>query len=59
MTIVIETFIFCDGNECDRGGESLHYSDAKEESARRQLKGSGWLSKGGKHYCEACRKKVC
>jgi len=57
--IVIETIILCDGdNSCPLNGGCKGDGDCREQNARRQLKGSGWLSKGGNHYCPECRKKV-
>jgi len=59
MVITTETIIHCDGGqECPLDGEAIHSGDARGESARAQLKGSGWLSKGGKHYCPDCRRAV-
>jgi hypothetical protein len=60
MSITIETIILCDGDspDCETGGGALGCGDGRHQGAREQLKGRGWLSRNGKHYCPECRKQV-
>ena len=51
--IVRDTFVYCDGLQCPRNGEPLNAE--RWMPAREQLRGSGWLTRGGRHYCADCR----
>jgi len=58
MSIVVETFIYCDGENCPTDGEPLDFVGHRRMNAREQLRGSGWLAKGGQHFCPVCRKAL-
>jgi len=56
MSIVIETLVYCDGDDCPLEGAALHNSDLREQTATQQLRNSGWATRWRKHFCPDCRK---
>ena len=58
MGVVIETLVYCDGPRCERKGVPLGNGDNKSEPAYHQLGHSLWVTRQGKHYCEACQEEA-
>lgn len=52
MSVIIQTFIFCD--KCDLNGNVDSYYDTAAES-RRMLKSAGWIRRGSRDYCPDCK----
>jgi len=59
MTVVRNTMIYCDGDNCPRTNEPLNAEPRSSwlEPAAQQLRESGWARRpGGTHLCPECIK---
>jgi len=55
MSVVVETFLVCDGNCGENFGIDFRSLTANEH--RKIAKENGWICKNGKDYCPVCAKK--
>lgn len=56
MSIVIETFLICDGHcGTNYGVDNRHQSG---QAHRANAKQEGWIVKNGKDYCPDCTRKL-
>ena len=57
MSFTITTDVFCDGKDCS---DWIHGACGKrvlKQSAMRNAKAHGWVSRKGQHLCPDCAKK--
>lgn len=55
MSIVVETFLICDGCNTNYGVDSRHLSAGAHRANAKQ---DGWKMKNGKDYCPECAEKL-